>query len=106
MPIAEVAVYAVEDGVTLIPLMPPNGPTAATATELVQLLDVLRNKFELVIIDGPTSNESTIGSCASAVDAAIIVRNLSRTDARQVNDFSYRLREAGVKGVGIVENFA
>ncbi len=105
LPIKEVAVHAVEDGVTLIPLMPPHGRTAATAFEVVQLAELLKNKFELVVIDGPAGNSPNIHQCASVVDSAVIVRDASRTDTLAINEFSYRLRESGVQGVGIVENF-
>jgi Mrp family chromosome partitioning ATPase len=105
LPIKEVAVHAVEDGVTLIPLMPPKGKNAATGYEVVQLVDLLKDKFELIILDGPTSQSGQIHQCASAVDSAIIVRDMTRTDTLAINDFSYRLREAGVQGVGVVENF-
>jgi Mrp family chromosome partitioning ATPase len=105
LPIKEVAVHAVEDGVTLIPLMPPHGRTAATAFEVVQLLELLKSKFELVVIDGPAGNSPNIHQCASAVDSAVIVRDASRTDTLAINEFSYRLRESGVQGVGVVENF-
>ncbi|MGI9473985.1 MAG: cellulose synthase operon protein YhjQ/BcsQ [Rubripirellula sp.] len=105
LPIKEVAVHAVEDGVTLIPLMPPSGRNAATAFEVVQLVELLKNKFELVIIDGPTAQSAHLHQCASIVDSAIIVRDLVRTDTLAINEFSYRLRESGVQGVGVVENF-
>ena len=105
LPIKEVAVHAVEDGVTLIPLMPPAGKNAATGYEVVQLVELLKDKFELVILDGPTSQSVQIHQCASAVDSAIIVRDMTRTDSVAINEFSYRLRESGVQGVGVVENF-
>ena len=105
LPIKEVAVHAVEDGVTLIPLMPPSGRNAATAFEVVQLVELLKDKFELVIIDGPTAQSAHIHQCASIVDSAIIVRDMARTDTLAINEFSYRLRESGVLGVGVVENF-
>ena len=105
LPIKEVAVHAVEDGVTLIPLMPPKGKNAATGYEVVQLVDLLKDKFELIILDGPTSQSSQIHQCASAVDSAIIVRDMTRTDTLAINEFSYRLRESGIQGVGVVENF-
>ncbi len=105
LPIKEVAVHAVEDGVTLIPLMPPRGRTAATAFEVVQLAELLKTNFELVVIDGPAGNSPNIHQCASVADSAIIVRDASRTDTLAINEFSYRLRESGVQGVGIVENF-
>jgi len=105
LPIKEVAVHAVEDGVTLIPLMPPAGTNAATGYEVVQLVEILKDKFELVILDGPTSQSVQIHQCVSAVDSAIIVRDMTRTDTLAINDFSCRLRESGVQGVGVVENF-
>ena len=105
LPIKEVAVHAVEDGVTLIPLMPPHGRTAATGFEIVQLAELLKNRFELVVIDGPAGNSPNIHQCASVVDSAVIVRDASRTDTLAINEFSYRLRESGAQGVGIVENF-
>lgn len=105
LPIKEVAVHAVEDGVTLIPLMPPHGRTAATGFEIVQLAELLKNKFELVVIDGPAGNSPNIHQCASVVDSTVIVRDASRTDTLAINEFSYRLRESGAQGVGIVENF-
>lgn len=105
LPIKEIAVHAVEDGVTLIPLMPPKGKNAATGHEVVQLLELLKDKFELIIVDGPTAQSTQIHHCASAVDSAIIVRDMQRTDTAAINEFSYRLRESGAQGVGVVENF-
>ncbi|MDB4645287.1 exopolysaccharide biosynthesis protein, partial [Rubripirellula sp.] len=106
LPIREVAVHAVEDGVTLIPLLPPRGKNVATGHEVAQLVELLKEKFELIILDGPTSQSSQIQQCASAVDSAIIVRDMTRTDTLAINEFSYRLRESGVQGVGVVENFS
>ncbi len=105
LPIKEVAVHAVEDGVTLVPLMPPAGGNPATGYEVVQLIELLKDKFELVILDGPTAQSVQIHQCASAADSAIIVRDMTRTDTLAINEFSCRLREAGVQGVGVVENF-
>jgi Mrp family chromosome partitioning ATPase len=105
LPIKEVAVHAVEDGLTLIPLMPPQGQTAATAFEVVQLIGLLKNKFELIIIDGPTGRSPNIHQCASMVDSAIIVRDVTRTDTLSLNELTHRLRESGVQGIGVVENY-
>ncbi|MDF1840759.1 MAG: P-loop NTPase [Rubripirellula sp.] len=106
LPIAEVAVHAVEDGVTLIPLMPPNGSTAATGAEVVQLLEEMRNRFELVVIDGPAESLDDVHQYASMVDSAIIVQDVTRSEAASINRYSNRLREQGITGVGVVENFA
>ncbi|MGB0595303.1 MAG: tyrosine-protein kinase family protein [Rubripirellula sp.] len=106
LPIAEVAVHAVEDGVTLIPLLPPSGSTAATGAEVVQLLEEMRNRFELVVIDGPAESLDEVHQYASVVDSAIIVRDVTCSDTARINQYSNRLREQGITGVGVVENFA
>lgn len=104
LPVKEVAVHAVEDGVTLIPLNPPNG-SAATPFEVIQLVDQLRSKFELILIDGPSGASANLHQCASVVDSAVVVRDMTRTSNVAVAEFSMRLRESGVQGIGVVENF-
>ncbi len=105
LPIKEIAVQAVEDGVTLIPLMPPGVRPAATGFEMVQLIDLLTSNFELIILDGPTSLSNGLHQCAAKVDSAVIVRDVTRSDELAVCELSNRLQEAGVRGVGVVENF-
>ena len=95
----------VEDGVTLIPLLPPHGQTVATPAELLGMLARLKNKFELVIIDGPSGSSSALDACASAVDSAIVVRDVTRTDSLSLARFSHRVGRSGVRGMGVVENF-
>lgn len=106
LPIKEIAVHAIEDGVTLIPLMPPQGQGTATAYEVSKLIDSVKDKFELVIVDGPSGASMNLHQCAAAVDSAIIVRDVNGTDSLSVNEFASRLTESGVRGVGLVENFS
>lgn len=105
LPVKEVAVHAIEDGVTLIPLLPPGVRPAATAFEVAQLMDLLHSHFELIIMDGPTSLHPGLYQCASKFDSAVIVRDVMQTDERNVNELTRRLRESGVRGIGVVENF-
>ena len=105
LPIKEIAVHAVEDGVTLIPLMPPQGQTAATPYEVTRLIETLCNHFDLLIIDGPTAESPGVSKIAGACDSAVLVRDKTRTGDEHVVKFSARLQEAGVQGVGIVDNF-
>jgi len=105
LPIKEIAVHAVEDGVTLIPLMSPNGQTAATSFEVTRLVDTLKSKFDLIVIDGPSSRSPNSFQVATAVDTAIIVRDVTRTDGKAVEEISFQMQQAGIRGVGVVENF-
>lgn len=104
--IREVAVHAIEDGVTLIPMMPPQSGAAATDHEIEQVLQSLSGKFDLIVIDTPSLESSMSLPAASMVDSALIVRDASRTDVNMINKLSYKLREKGVEGIGVVDNFA
>ncbi|TWU50852.1 Septum site-determining protein MinD [Rubripirellula tenax] len=104
--VKEIAVHAVEDALTLIPLIGNNQSHPATATEITLLMDELRQRFDLIIIDGPAGNSARLQTLASTIDSAIIVRDASRTDATSVDDFAKWLNRSGVQGVGMVENFS
>ncbi len=105
LPIKEIAVHAVEDGVTLIPLMTPIGQTAATAFEVKQLIEALKNKFDLLVVDGPSSESSALIQIATTVDSAVLVRDVTKTDVSTISELSSQLLDAGIQGVGVVDNF-
>ena len=104
LPIEEVAVRSLGDGVTLIPLMPPNGDTSANADEIRDLIEPLKRRFDLVVIDG-SSGASPVSPGTRAFDTAIIVRDVTSTDGVQIEELSKQLRARGVQGVGVIENF-
>lgn len=106
LPIKEIAVHAVEDGVTLIPLMPPHGQTAATAYEVTRLVDTLKGHFDLLIMDGPSAGSSDAMKIAAVFDSAVLVRDVTRTDDKMVDEVASQLQAAGIHGVGVVDNFA
>lgn len=103
LPVEEVAIHSLRDRVTFIPLLPPNGDTAATAAEVELVVDQLRERFDLVVIDGPIE-AGVVVDHSRAIDTALIVRDVRQSTAPQVNRLSYRLRERGIQGVGVVEN--
>lgn len=105
LPIKEIAVHAVEDGVTLIPLMPPHGQTAATAYEVTRLVETLKSHFDLLIIDGPSAASPDALKIATAFDSAVLVRDVTRTGDSAMNEIAAQMQSAGVQGVGVVDNF-
>lgn len=106
LPIKEVAVHAIEDGVTLIPLMAPTGRvSAASAAESTQLVARLKEYFDLVIVDGPVGSSSDLDQRSGAFDSAVIVCDPGRTDESEIRQVANRLTVAGVRGIGMVENF-
>ncbi len=107
VPLKEIAVHAVEDGLTLIPLLRPSHQSAvASPYETAQLMELLKDRFELIIMDGGHGTSQSACKCAAEFDSVVIVRDTARTGASAVNEFSEQLQAAGVQGIGIVENFA
>lgn len=104
LPIEEVAVRSLGDGVTLIPLMPPNGDTSATADEISELIEPLKRCFDLVVIDGP-AGASPVSTGTRAFDTTLVVRDVTSTDGAEIEELSKQLRGRGVQGVGVIENF-
>ncbi len=105
LPLEEICVHATQDGVTLVPLLAPHGATAATARETRELIEKLDQCFDLLIVDGGSSQCPATAGTLSQYDSAMIVFNKTRTATADINEYSYQLRSSGVSGVGVVENF-
>lgn len=106
IPLKEIAVLAIEDGVTLIPLVPKTPMHAqATAAEFSELLDSLYGKFDLVIVDGPAATSHELEPLAAAFDSAVIVSDRRRANAAGIHSLATRLAQTGVAGIGLIENY-
>ena len=107
LPLDQIAVYSIQDNLTFIPLMPAkNESSVASVNEVQRLAESLKGKFDLVVIDAPNGTSSLVEVLASLVDSAVIARDASRTDDATVDALAKRLSDCGLKGVGVVENFA
>ncbi|TWT82858.1 CobQ/CobB/MinD/ParA nucleotide binding domain protein [Planctomycetes bacterium CA13] len=105
-PICSVAVHSVEDGVTLYPLFETDSSEQASPTEMKHLISTIKESFDLVIIDGPIGASPMAAACAEMVESAMVVCDVERTAPEEVAKLSDHLAALGVKGTGIVENFA
>ena len=107
LPLSQIAIYSIEDSVTLIPMMPrPTVAAGPSITEVKELIADLDDQFDLVIIDGPSGDMPLIEQYSAMVDSGIIAWDKSRTDLNTINELSSRMQQAGISGVGIVENFS
>ncbi|KAA1260554.1 ATPase MipZ [Rubripirellula obstinata] len=106
VPIKEIAVHAVEDNLTLIPLLPTDSGRQATAVECAQMIETLKPSFDLIVVDGPTADARDIRMLGSAIDSVIIVHDVNQSSDSAADLLAARLQRAGIDGVGIVENFA
>jgi Mrp family chromosome partitioning ATPase len=105
IPLEEVCVHATQDGVTFVPLLTPNGANAATANETWMLIDSLESNFDLIVVDGGSSDCLATEGSSGNYDSAMIVFDQTRTARTDLNEYSYRLRLSGIAGIGVVENF-
>lgn len=105
LPMKEIAVHAVEDNLTLIPLLPTDSGRQATAVECAQLIESLKASFDLIIIDGPTADARDMRMLGSAIDSVVIVHDVNQSGQGAADLLAARLQRSGIDGVGIVENF-
>ncbi|EMI22899.1 exopolysaccharide polymerization protein [Rhodopirellula maiorica SM1] len=106
MSLGEIAVHAVEDHVTLFPLFPSEPHAQATTSEIATLIQTLKENYDLVVIDGPLGDTPVARSIASLVESAMIVRDIENTTNEEINALSDQLRQSGIQGIGVVDNFA
>lgn len=107
LPITETAIAAVQDGVTFLPLIPTSdADKLPRPDEIVSLADRLSDHFDLIIIDSGPATDPMLLRYASAADSAIVVRDAAVDDQAALSTFCKQLTDAGVKGIGLVENFS
>ena len=104
-PIGETAVHAMEDNVTLFPLLAGRSSDQATPAECNELVASLRSHFDLIIIDGEIAHEIDIRPMSREIDSAVIVYDPSQSSDLAVKKTGEQLRANGVSGIGCVENF-
>jgi Mrp family chromosome partitioning ATPase len=105
LPMKEIAVHAIEDNLTLIPLLPTDSGRQATAVECAQMIESLKPSFDLIIVDGPTADARDIKMLGTAIDSVIIVHDVNQSGEAAADLLAARMQRVGIDGVGIVENF-
>ena len=95
------------DNVSVIPLgiVPPNPSELLNSDKFENLIDTLRDAYDLVILDTPpigSVSDSLV--IAKYVDEAIIVTSYKQTPMEDLNETKKALEATGVKIAGIVLN--
>ncbi|TWT98879.1 AAA family ATPase [Neorhodopirellula pilleata] len=101
LPLEEAAVHSDADSLTLIPMLGRDNEPTMDYTDLRLLLRKLKTCFDLVVVDCGVSAFAEVGLC----DTALIVRDVHRTKAHEVETLARSLRRSGVQGVGVIENY-
>ena len=95
------------DNVSVIPLgiVPPNPSELLNSDKFENLIDTLRDAYDLVILDTPpVGSVSDSLVIAKYVDEAIIVTSYKQTPMEDLNETKKALEATGVKIAGIVLN--
>lgn len=126
--IAETAIRSIEDQLTLLPWVSPPRADSVSRSEISGLIKVLRKGFDLIVIDGPSSQSDAwevfagsnqAGGSPSphdqpdrgargqrgAIDAAIVVRDAREGSVANANALLEAIRQRGMLPLGVVENF-
>ncbi len=108
--LSEAAVTSVEDRLTLFPLSAPGLLCNVSKRRRPHhVMRAISSRFPLVIIDaGPWDDEEPLTETDDRdclVDAAIIVRDLRRTEQEEAFQTARSLQSKGITAVGIAENF-
>jgi Mrp family chromosome partitioning ATPase len=107
LPIDEVTIRSIEDQLTVIPAIRSRESVACQTEQFDDMLSLLRDSFDLVIIDASPWFDSVIPiQNASTIDAAIVVVDATKPNPSLINQLQNNLRHAGVAGLGVVENFS
>ncbi|MGV3484047.1 MAG: hypothetical protein ACO1RT_06500 [Planctomycetaceae bacterium] len=104
--LGEVAIHSIEDQLTVMPVVSAAAKPPYTAAEFDRMLAELRQSFDLIVVDGaPWGDAPHALQQATAIDAAIVVVDARHRDTAKIQRIQSDLRQCGVAGLGIVENF-
>jgi Mrp family chromosome partitioning ATPase len=109
--LSEISIRSVEDNMVVVPLKPGLNPRELTCLHdrATATLEQLAQSFELVLIDaGPIYHAAHLWMTQPTRDAihgGIVVRNMQLTSPEQADDVCFRLQQANIRDVLVVENF-
>lgn len=102
----ETAVHAIEDALTLLPLVPSEDGKGVTADELGRAVLQLREQFDLVIVDAGSSDDGWPSDLPRRIiDAALVIRDVRIADAESLAICLETLQAAGITSLGLADNF-
>jgi Mrp family chromosome partitioning ATPase len=109
VPLDETAITSVERPITLLPLsLSPTEDAAPAATSAAEVIRRITTGLDLLIIDAGCAVDAASfqDGSHSALDAAIVVRDVRTTSKSETMGVATRLKQLGVSAVGIAENYA
>ncbi len=107
LPLEEAAVRSIEDQLTVLPINATKPGVTCSADEFDSMMKRLRSRFDLVVVDGAPWNASLISlPHVKTLDAAIVVVDAQSRDDAALHTMQIELKDSGIQGLGLVENFS
>ena len=110
----EVIIESIQDRLAVLPLcgtLPCRGSPARGLPDPVSSLNVLREHYDLVLVDlgafgeGMGSGGENSRAVVNWIDAVVLVRDVRTTRQAELNRIRQRVQAAGLVEAGIAENF-
>jgi len=112
--LAQAMVEAAANNLALLPLREPpseNGQPAGDPSRLAPCIEILRNQYDMVLVDlGPLEDTGLAGGAPAravpeTIDAIVLAHDQRVTSEEQILKVEEQLAAVGIAAVGIVENF-
>ncbi len=109
LPLEEVVIESLEDGLAVLPVRSPPANTVAPG-QIAASLEILAREFDVVLVDlGPLAQfedeETSLREVAARMDAVILVQNIRVTPPNRLAEVRARLAASNVRHAGTIQNF-
>jgi len=113
VPLAEVVVESLRDGIVLVPWCGPTEiaeQSAEGSFDPASVLEPLRRTYDLVLVDlgadhQDDGGDATLVSLRACLDMVLVIHNVGEVPAKELTRVCRRLTRAGTVKLAVVENF-
>ena len=109
LPLEEVVVESLSDGLVILPLDEPLDATALEPMRIAATLQILAENYDAVLVDlgplEPSASGAARREIARRVDAVVLVQNVRSTAADRLAGLRSDLAGEGVVHAGTIQNF-
>jgi len=109
LPLEEVVIESLADGLAVLPVREPSESTIAPS-QIAASFDILAREFDVVLVDlgslDQVEDKDTFSYGAAArMDAVILVQNVRVTTPNRLAEVRQRLAASNLRYVGTIQNF-
>jgi Mrp family chromosome partitioning ATPase len=109
LPLEEVVIESLEDGLAVLPVRDPSANTIAQG-QVAASLEILAREFDVVLVDlGPLAQaegeDDSAREVTARMDAVILVQNVRVTTPNRLADVRARLAASNLRHAGTIQNF-